>query len=129
MVKKGKWCLSVVLIMMLFTVPAWGYKITVKNAMTESHQEIDIMVHCGGQFHDFNNLRPGASATYANTDWKTAGLCWDWVQINPAWKWQGCDVTSIASDKTSTKLLAACRDITLIFRWKGSGCGIETEVR
>jgi len=139
MVKKGKWCLSVVLIMMLFTVPAWGYKITVKNVNTNLegyHGGISVSVSYAGQEHYFKNsagfeqgILPGESDTFSNTDWKTAGLCWDQVLASPATArpWRGCEIDSWSSGTPSSKWLGACRGVTVTVK-RGSGCQVVIDV-
>lgn len=63
-------------------------------------------------------INSGEVKTVNNTDWKTAGLCWEKVSVYPAEQWQGCEPRHWIHS-----FLPGCSNLDILF--VRNGCNIE----
>ena len=80
-IRIGLFFVSVVILFICFTFPAWAYKFTVTNKM-DSTIEAKVFWGLNANHHDFGQINPGETKSYSNTDWHTVGLCFEMVKIN-----------------------------------------------
>ncbi len=106
------------------TLPAWAYKVTFTSELASTDGVVYGRVWYAG--YDYNigyghGLSPGKSATFDNSDWKTAGLCWDKVEVKPKTHWKDC-----AAPEWKSMSISKCSDMTVTF--KRAGCDINITI-
>ncbi len=84
--------------------------------------EVKVYYGLGAKHHHFTSINAGETQRYDNSDWKTAGLCWDYVKVKRLSQWSGCPAPQFVRSMVNAGNCSSLR--MAVTR---SGCGLQVD--